>query len=278
MKPQRIILAVLLIVSGMALGALLANIWLSGKLTRTETGQPKAGEKVWPPAEFTAASGWIYLKADANGWSTGPVGSFQDLDRRLASLTNADKEILIPIFPTVYEPKMVDKIYYDAILESGIKPGDKVLVIGTGSGADAWVAWLKSSAPVYVVEINPMAIANTRAVARLGNFQIKPIVGDITKVDLPDDFKDFDFVLWNMPFIWKKERLEPFNGKIENNTFYDGDDGTILKNFLALLPSLLKKDGTAILLNNTLAQDFIPAPGVMTKTNRDCALFVIPNP
>jgi hypothetical protein len=263
----------LLIGLGMLLGGFMATFW------PTDEGLgPKVEQKAWPPSEYESLSGWIYLQVDASGWSTGSAGSFQDLNNRFASLTNAGKEIVIPIFPTVYQPRMVDKIYYDAILESKIRPGDKVLVIGAGSGADAWVAALKSKAPVYIVEINPMAVANARATAQLGNFQIKPLVGDITRVALPDDFKEFDFVLWNMPFIWKKERLEIVDGKIENNRFYDGDDGTILKTFLAMLPSLLKKGGTAILLNNSLARDFIPAAATMVKSNSDCALYAVPNP
>jgi ubiquinone/menaquinone biosynthesis C-methylase UbiE len=266
--------AVLLIGFGMLLGGFTATFW------PTDAGlQPEVGlRKVWPPREFESPSGWIYLKVDESGWSTGPAGSFQELNNRFASLTNAEKEIVIPIFPTVYEPKMVDKIYYDAILDTKIRPGDKVLVIGTGSGADAWAAWLKSKAPVYVVEINPVAVANARVTARLGNFEMKLLVGDITQVALPDDFKEFDFVLWNMPFVWKKERLELLNGKMENNRFYDGDDGTVLKNFLTRLPSLLKKGGTAILLNTPLARDFIPAAGMMVKSNSDSALYAIPNP
>jgi hypothetical protein len=274
MNPRRIGTAVLLIGLGMLLGGFTATFWPTNGSVRSKVALQSSAQKVWPPREYKSPSGWIYSKVDESGWSTGPAGSFQDLDNRLASLTNAGKEIVIPIFPTVYQPRIVDKIYYDAIFESNIRPGDKVLVIGAGSGADVWVASLKSKAPVYVVEINPMAVANTRATARLGNFQIKPLVGDITKVALPEDFKEFDFVLWNMPFIWKKDRL----GKIENNTFYDGDDGTILKTFLAMLPSLLKKGGTAILLNSSLAQDFIPAAGMMVKSNRDCALYAIPNP
>jgi hypothetical protein len=274
MNPRRIGVAVLLLGLGMLLGGLTVTFW-----PPDEGPQPKVGskEKIWPPGEFNSSSGWVYLKVDESGWSTGPAGSFQDLDKRLSQPTTPDKEIIIPIFPTVYQPKMEDKIYYDAILESDIKPGDKVLVIGTGSGADAWVASLKGKTPVYVVEINPMAVANARATARMAQFQIKAVTGDITVVNLPEDFRDFDFVLWNMPFMWKKNIIEANKRKIDDNSFHDGDDGTLLKRFLAVLPSLLKKGGEAIVLNGHPAREIINSSGVTTKSNRNCVLFLIPN-
>jgi methylase of polypeptide subunit release factors len=183
-----------------------------------------------------------------------------------------DSEIVIPIFPTVYAPNMVDKVYSDALLESDIEEGDKVLVVGAGSGTDAWLAWLKSQALVYVVEINPMAVVNARTTARMGGFKIKPIVGDITKVELPDVFNEFDFVLWNMPFL-----MEGPGTQIDTRDFHDGDGGRILREFLALLPSLLNEDGTAILLNSTSAADLITAPGVTMKTEGGYTVFTIPN-
>jgi SAM-dependent methyltransferase len=272
MNPRRIAIVVLLLGLGMLLGGLIVTFSSPRKGV-----SPKLEQKAWPPAEFTRSSGWVYLKVDESGWSTGPAGSFQDLDHRLANLAYAEKEIVIPIFPTVYAPKMEDKIYYDAILESDMKPGDKVLVIGTGSGADAWMAALKSKAPVYVVEINPMAIVNARATARMARFQIKAVAGDITSIGLPEDFRDFDFVLWNMPFVWEKALIEA-NKKFEDNSFHDGDDGTLLKRFLTMLPSLLKKGGTAILLNGHPAKKIITIPGAAKKADEKCVLFVIPNP
>jgi len=280
MRPRAIVAGVLIFVLGVLLGVLATRHWFSDELLTAEerlAKQRKSEPENWPPREFNSSAGWTFLKVDESGWSTGPVGSFQNLDERLARPVSSGQEIVVPIFPTVYTPLMADKPYYDAILENDIKPGNKVLVIGTGSGADAWVASLKSKSPVYVVEINPMAIANARATARLGNFQIKAVTGDITNVKLPEDFHDFDFVLWNMPFVWKKGRMEATKGRIENNNFYDGDDGTILKKFLTLLPSLLKKGGKAIILNGPPATEMLATHGTMTKSNQNCVLFVIPN-
>jgi hypothetical protein len=273
-----IVIVVVLVLAGVLVGGLVTAYWSPEAVTRLNIEQKKLGAKIWPPRELHSPSGWSYVKVDKSGWSAGPVGSFRDLGHRLGRPSTPGQEIVIPIFPTVYTPKMVDKLYYDAILKSPIKPGDKVLVIGTGSGADAWVASLKSKAPVYVVEINPMAVINARATARLAGFQIKPLVGSIIEVDLPRDFRDFDYVLWNMPYVWKKDRIEALKLKLETVRFHDGDDGTILKRFLALLPSLLKKGGTAMVLNSHFAKPLINVRGVTTTSDELCTLFVIPNP
>ena len=244
---------------------------------------PQDVKSTWPPKEFLSRCSWVYLKVDENGWSTGPVGTYQDLDNLWDRANTSEvTEIAIPIFPSVYTPCMCDKLYYDYLLESEIQPGDKVLVIGTGSGADAWMASLKSKSTVFVVEINPQAVVNAKTTARLANFQIDAIEGNAIEVDLPERFKDFDFVLWNMPFIHKVTSAEKF----KEANYHDGDDGTILKKFLALLPALLKEDGKAIVLNMAAAQEYISMPGVVTKTypedtlgeEAEYMLFLIPNP
>ena len=117
--------------------------------------------------------------------------------------------------------------------------------------------------------MNPIAIANAKATARLGKFQIKPVLGDIRDVGLPEDFNQFDFVLWNMPFLEE--------GIIEKRKVHDGDDGSILRSFLTLLPSLLKKDGQAILLNYEEAMEFITFPNVITRSDGNVMVFIIPN-
>ncbi len=198
---------------------------------------------------------WYYMKVDDSGWSATSIDNLLQLKERI---NTTDKEIVIPIFPTVYTPTNQDKLYYNTILESKIEQGDKVLVIGAGSGSDAWVAWLKSQSLVYVIEVNPMAIANINTTARLGNFQVKAVLGDIRDIDLPEDFSQFDFVLWNMPFLEDKSKIEELD-------FHDGDDGSILRSFLTLLPSLLKKDGQTIILNTADALEFIKFPNLTTK-------------
>jgi methylase of polypeptide subunit release factors len=135
---------------------------------------------------------------------------------------------------------------------------------------------------VHIVEINPMAVLNARLTAAVGGFEIKPVVGDIRQVELPEDFRDFDWVLWNMPFVEAEATMDYLQGR----NFHDGDNGVILTEFLAMLPKLLKPDGTAILLNHAIAEKYIDLPGVTTKVADDAGeitdttfmLFVVPNP
>ncbi len=254
------------LILGVLLGGAATEVLTGGPVTRwiaSRVAPPPAvhlqGREPGPmsPPEFLKQSDWHYLEVGENGWTTGRAGRYQDLNDRLERPDDRGTGIVIPVFPTVYAPTIADKLYYDAILASDIGPGDKVLVIGTGSGADAWVASLKSRTRVHVVEINPMAVVNARVTARLGGFEITAITGDITTVELPDGFSDFDFVLWNMPF------LEPAD-LLEGRNFHDGDNGRLLRGFLDRLPSLLGPGGKAIVLNVSAAQEIIDAPGVVT--------------
>lgn len=219
---------------------------------------------------YDPPSRWCYMKVDENGWSAASIDSPLQLKERL---NTTDKEIVIPIFPTVYEPATDDNLYYNAILESDIKDGDKVLVIGAGSGSDAWAAWLKSNSLVYVIEVNPTAVANINTTACLGHFPVKPILADIRDIDLPEDFSNFDFVLWNMPYLYPDEK----GTKLKERNFHDGDDGSILRRFLQLLPSLLKKDGKAIILNTTDAMEYIKSPNLTTKGSGSVLVYIFSN-
>ena len=253
------------------LGILAGGLGTSYLFLSENVKQREAKQRDWLGDDlYNAPCSWCYMKVDENGWSATSIDNLLQLAERI---NTTDKEIVIPIFPTVYTPSNIDNLYYNTVLESDIEQGDKVLVIGAGSGSDAWVAWLKSQSLVYVIEVNPMGIANINTTARLGNFQVKPILGDITDINLPQDFSNFDFVLWNMPFLWPDEEGE----RLEERNCHDGDDGSILRSFLKLLPSLLKKDGQAIILNTPDALEFIKFQNLTTKEDGNVIVYIFSN-
>lgn len=185
--------------------------------------------------EASRKDGWYA----ADGWSKNSLNGL--IDRYVHK-----KGLIIPIFPTVYSPGssyQCDLTYYNYILkESGIKKNDKVLVLGSGSGSDSWVAWLRAQSLVYAVDINPLAVANTKATAQIGVFPVKVIEGDIRTMEFPKDFSNFDYILSNLPFVQKCDYA--------GDKYYDCDNGKIFEKFLALLPRLLKKGGKAIFYNS----------------------------
>jgi methylase of polypeptide subunit release factors len=219
-----------------------------------------------------------YIEASTkDGWYAQNILKQSDLTA-LHERSARNLSLVIPIFPTVYSPGDnshfgPDAAYYNYILKSSrIKKLDKVLVVGSGSGADSWVAWQKSQAMIFAIDINPVAVANTRATARIGTFPIRAIQGDIGTMELPQDFSGFDKVLWNMPFLDE--------GNYSDNLFHDHDHGDVLDKFLARLPALMNTGGEAILLNTQQAVDrmqwakreVIQVPG---KSSSNSALYII---
>ena len=213
-----------------------------------------------------------YIEADpVTGWYAKDIRDKETLDKLCNRYINK-KGLIIPIFPTVYPPDKEDVLYYNVILKkSGIQKNDKILVIGSGSGADVWAAWLKSQSVIYAIDINPMAVINTRATAQIGNFKVEVIQGDIRTVKFPEGFSNFDYILWNMPFLSEDDE------NILEKKFHDGDEGDILDKFLTLLPQLLKKNGKAIILNNERAIEKIHLKNKRLIRQKDSVVCIITN-
>ena len=192
----------------------------------------------------------VYPEADPeNGGYSQDITDKKSMDS-LAGRSRLKRSLISPLFPTVYSPGNnldADVGYYKYLLrESGIKENEKVLVVGSGSGADSWAAWLKTRVRVYAIDINPLAVANTKAAARSGGFQVKAIAGDVNSVSWPKGFSDFDYILWNMPFLTA-------GNYYKEQVFHDGDKGVMVDKFLTQIPELLKPNGKASLLNTRKA-------------------------
>ncbi|MEI6631665.1 MAG: PfkB family carbohydrate kinase [bacterium] len=179
------------------------------------------------------------------------------------------KQIIIPVLPTVITPGQYyheDNFeYFRNIYNAAINDGEEVLVVGPGSGVDAWVASFKSRKTVYAVGINPLEILNTQLTAQIGGFSVEGIVADnIVSEDLipriPD--KRFDWIFWNMPaysgasfspelVFWRTPAYQ--GGPYRYSEYWDGDyKGRILRGFAEGLHSVLKPNGQAVIWNRAM--------------------------
>jgi len=255
-------------------GLIIPLVLLSG--SGESRGQTVAEDfQRFAPYILDSQSCLCYIEADKKtGWYSKDIRDRKTLGEICRRLAKKSDSLIIPVFPTVYSPGVnleTDKFYFDAVLgAAGIRSNDKVLVVGPGTGADAWAAWLRAKDRIYVVDINPMAVANTKAVAMLAGFAVEAAVGDVTKTSLPKDFSGFDFVLWNMPMLNPPETILSVPGRLS----HDGDDGSLFDAFMTVLPRLLKKSGTAVVWNRSNAGDRIPYPFKSVKY-RDFAVFMI---
>lgn len=108
-------------------------------------------------------------------------------------------ELVIP--ETVFAPASGGP--FDLVVCDEVKPDDRVLDMGTGSGISAILAALRSKT-VVAVDINPQAVEAARANA------VRNGVADRISVRQSDVFEAvegvFDLIIFNPPFRWFKAR------------------------------------------------------------------------
>ena len=171
--------------------------------------------------------------------------------------------VIFPVLPTVFPPPpplSSDHAYHlslwgksphqNAQSVESLKKGDRVWVVGPGSGFDAWLASLVTQREIYVSGINPFEIANTQIFAELAGFKIQSRVFDnIADKNGQAAFRDIevDWVLWNMPHL-ETEAPPRYDRRFSDS--HDGDpEGLILQRFLWYLPDLLGAKGRARIWN-----------------------------
>ena len=196
------------------------------------------------------------------------AADFLDLEKRAALQHRFGKEpnkkrLLYPVFPTVYSPAIDNNVaqgrnfgghVHQFMKRLGLEDGDKVLDVGTGSGYLAWVAWATAQAEgrnveMHAIDINPLSVANAKAMARLAGFRLAGRVYD-NVVDPNGNyaFPDtrFRYVIWDMPAIPRiikpyLERATEAGGARRLMTYWDDGLGALesLRRFASALPALL---------------------------------------
>jgi len=168
---------------------------------------------------------------------------------------------IIPVFPTVYPPahehnRPVDVLYLQSVWETAVSlrgtPDARILVVGPGTGLDVWLAWVASGgAALYAVGINPLEVANLRALARMAGFAVHTAVHD----NILDRFgrcifgaTTFDRVYTNAPYYVEGPRsvilrllMRIFiDWKRPMEAYWDGDRGGFMRGFSRGLARVLK--------------------------------------
>lgn len=153
----------------------------------------------------------------------------------------------LPVFPSVYH---FNNPYLKPLLEAlegDIRATDRVLVMGAGAGVEAAVVSSKLKMPVDAVDINPVAIANTKVVAaKLG-------AEDYVSTWVSDGFSDvqdkYDCVIFNAPLAVNKNHSDA-------NRF--DSDGAVLKKVLGDLKSHLTEKGRLFLMSHRDLSPYLP--------------------
>jgi hypothetical protein len=164
----------------------------------------------------------------------------------------------IPLFPSVYS---YNNPYVENLLEIALPElidCKKVLVLGTGAGLEAACIALKYKINVDATDINPVAIANTKATSRrLG-------VDKLVQAWVSDGFNNinsmYDAIVFEAPLA-----IEETVPKDSNR--YD-PGGNLLKNVLANLPAHLNQGGRMYLMNNPDLSPYIQAKELRSQARR----------
>jgi release factor glutamine methyltransferase len=110
------------------------------------------------------------------------------------------------VLENVFSPEFYDDArFFTAELKKIVKPGDKLLEIGTGIGATA-VIMAKEGCEVTATDINPDAVKNAKLNAELNSVEMEVVESDIFDGINPDE--QYDFIYWALPFGYVDEDKE----------------------------------------------------------------------
>ncbi|HKQ97736.1 MAG TPA: hypothetical protein VJV75_07670, partial [Candidatus Polarisedimenticolia bacterium] len=195
-------------------------------------------------------------------------------DARRAALREAFRprpgreQLVYAVFPTVYSPatphNRAQARNMGAHVHRTMKrlqpvDDDRVLDVGTGSGYLSWVAWATAHAigrglRMSAIDINPLAVANARVMARTAHFVLEGVVHDnvVTRAGrLAFPGEQFRLLIWDMPALPREikpylaRRAAPETSR-PLATYWDDGEGALesLDRFAAALPRILDRGVT----------------------------------
>lgn len=145
----------------------------------------------------------------------------------------------LPIFPTVFP---FNNTYLKKLLTKVtglISPADRVLVMGCGAGFEAALIAKKLGVTVDAVDVNPVAVANTQAIAQLLGVsnQVRSWTSDV----FASVTEAYDVVLFNAPLA--------VDGPRDNDPNRFDESGLVLYRFFAGLKTALKPNGKMFMMS-----------------------------
>ena len=164
----------------------------------------------------------------------------------------------IPLFPSVYP---YNNPYVENLLEVGLPElgnARSVLVLGSGSGLDAVCIAMKYKIPVHATDINPLAIANTKAAAR--RCGIEKHVCAYTSDAFNNVREKFDSIFFQAPLATDDKNLTDANR-------YDFE-GALLRHVFIGLRDHLSPQGRMYLMSRPDVSSYVNLSGVSVKTRR----------
>jgi release factor glutamine methyltransferase len=156
-------------------------------------------------------------------------------------------DYVFEVCENVYEPAEDSFLFAENLR---VKPGSRVLDMGTGSGILGTLA-AKEANEVVAVDVNPFAVHCAKHNAALNNVQGKMsfIQGDLFAP--LDEAEKFDLILFNSPYLPMEE------GEVDSwlsQAWAGGVTGRqVIDRFISQAPSHLAGTGRILLLQSTLS-------------------------
>ena len=160
------------------------------------------------------------------------------------------KDLELKVFPEVYDPAEDSLLLADSI---EIKPSDEVLEVGCGSGLVTIAACKKGAKRVLGVDINPLAVENTKYNAQMhGCMQVEAKESDL--FDNIDNQK-FDVIIFNPPYLPEESAGKKLKETMQR-TWAGGPTGSeTLERFLGAAKEYLKPNGRIYFLISSITNE-----------------------